>query len=82
MFCFFEQLKEKGISEKGWDSSKDLAFLEIHYVNKVINVLISLEIALYLGPDDLRVDSIGTHIVENSIEIARSAFFDPPGQKF
>lgn len=76
LFCFFDQLKSEGVSERGGKRSKVLTFLETHYAKRTINTLISLGMVLLFCPDDLRMDSIGTHLVENSIGIARSASFD------
>lgn len=76
LFCFFDRLKSEGVSERGGKRSKVLTFLETHYAKRTINTLISLGIVLLFGPNDLRTDSIGTHLVENFIGITRSASFD------
>lgn len=77
LFCHFQKLKEEGISERGGQGSPLLTFIETHYLIRLINTIISLGVSFVFGPEDLRADSIGTHLVENAIGIARSNSFDP-----
>lgn len=53
-----------------------MTFVEPHYLIRLINTIISLGVSFVFSPEDLRVDSIGTHLVENAIGIARSNSFD------
>ena len=46
-------------------------------ITQSINLIVAIGVALMFGPDNLRMDSLGTHLVENTIGIARSASFDP-----
>ena len=42
------------------------------YLKRVMHTCLALGISIYCGPTNVRLDAIGTHLVENSIGIARS----------
>ena len=49
-----------------------VTFAEPSYIKRMIHTCIALGISLVNGPQHVRLDSIGTHLVENAIGIARS----------
>ena len=54
-----------------------VGFAKPGYIKRMLNSLVALGIALSKGDDDLRLDSLGTHLVENAIGIARQDSNDP-----
>lgn len=73
----FGELHQCGVKERGGQDSDILTFAESNSVKRIINTIIALGIAIYFGPDNLRVDSVGSHLVENSIGNARAISSDP-----
>ena len=63
------------ISQRG--SNNIVIFTEELYIIRMLNTLIAFGIALVFGDDTLRMDSLGTHLVENAIGIARQDSNDP-----
>lgn len=59
------------------DESEGLTFTKSHYARRMLNTLCTFGVALNFGSDSIRMDSIGTHLVENAIGIARSTSADP-----
>ena len=55
-------------------SSGCLAILmaEPGYIKRMMHTCLAIGISMLFGPDKLRLDALGTHIVENAIGIARS----------
>ena len=49
-----------------------VAFAEPTYVKRMLHTCLALGIAINFGPEKTRLDAVGTHLVENSIGIARS----------
>ena len=49
-----------------------ITFAEPGYIKRMIHTCLALGIGLVFGPRHVRLDSIGTHLLENTIGIARS----------
>ena len=45
---------------------------EPNYIRRMIHSCLALGISLFFGPNSVRLDGIGTHLVENCIGVARS----------
>lgn len=71
------KLHEKGINQRGGKNIDIITFTEFHYAKRTLNTIVALGVAVRFGPPDLRMDAIGSHLVENSIGLARSSSFDP-----
>ena len=63
------------IGQRG--SSNIVIFTEELYIIRILNTLVAFGIALVFGEDNIRMDSLGTHLVENAIGIARQDSNDP-----
>lgn len=61
-----------GVTYRYSKSSKAITCAEPAYFKRMMHTLIAYGIALSYGPRHLRLDAIGTHLVENAIGIARS----------
>ena len=72
---------EYSISQKKKGDSNLLTIAEEHYVRRILNTLVSFGIALRFSDNRLRLDALGTHLVENLIGIARQTSFDPRWEK-
>ena len=75
------QFKKSNVTEKWTKKSSMITVAESHYFKRILNTIAGLAIAVAYGPHFIRLDSIGTHLVENAIGIARSASFDPRWEK-
>ena len=73
----FDSLKEAGVSQKAARGKAEILFSEFHYVKRMLNTLVAFGVALRFGCDNIRMDSLGTHLVENAIGIARATSSDP-----
>ena len=49
-----------------------ISMAEPGYIKRMMHTSLAIGIAMLFGPDKLRLDALGTHIVENAIGIARS----------
>ena len=49
-----------------------ITFAEPSYIMRMMHTCLAFGIAIVFGPKNLRLDSIGTHLIENTIGIARS----------
>ena len=74
MFDEFPTLAKNGILQKGTES---VTIAEAHYIKRILNSLVAFGVVLIFGDERLRTDALGTHLVENSIGIARQTSFDP-----
>ena len=70
-------LRECGIKQKGGQNIIAVTFAEEQYIIRMQNTLLAIGISLVFGYDFLRLDALGTHLVENSIGIARQTSNDP-----
>lgn len=52
-------------------------FCDSHYTRRILNTLVMFGVALTFGCENMRMDALGTHLVENSIGIARASSNDP-----
>ena len=52
-------------------------FCDSQYTRRMLNTLVMFGVALMFGCDNMRMDALGTHLVENSIGIARASSNDP-----
>ena len=73
----FDELKCHGVTQQKSDESPAITFAKSHYARRMLNTLCAFGVALQFGSDSLRMDSLGTHLVENAIGITRSTSADP-----
>ena len=52
-------------------------FCDSHYTRRILNTLVMFGVVLMFGCENMRMDALGTHLVENSIGIARASSNDP-----
>ena len=52
-------------------------FSDQQYGSRILNTLLFFGVALTFGSENMRMDALGTHLVENSIGLARAASNDP-----
>ena len=50
---------------------------DAHFIRRMLNTLAAFGVALRFGSETLRLDALGTHLVENAIGIARATSSDP-----
>ena len=81
LMCNVIELKSRGVRERGGDGIDTITFAELHYAKRILNTIVALGVAIRFGPPDLRMDAIGSHLVENSIGLARSSSYDPRWQR-
>ena len=60
------------INHRWVDGTVAVTIAEPNYVKRMMHSCLAIGICLLFGPRTLRLDAIGTHIVENSIGLARS----------
>ena len=77
LFNCFLNLEEDMPNVKHRGKDQIVTFTEPNYVRRILNSLVAFGVCLYYGDDDLRFDSLGTHLVENAIGIARQDSNDP-----
>ena len=83
--CFLHFLDEipriiqtyPSVKTKGGDGVSAVTITERSYVIRMLHTCIGLAIAVRHGPKRVRMDAIGTHLVENCIGNARAAMNDP-----
>ena len=68
-------LQEMNINQRGTEAP--VVFTEELYVIRNINTLVAFGVAFIFGDDEMRMDALGTHLVENSIGLARQDSSDP-----
>ena len=73
----FDTLQVCGVQQKPTDRHSPSTFSKAHSVKRMLNTLACFGAILFFGADKLRMDCLGTHLVENAIGIARSTSFDP-----
>ena len=74
----FQGLRQTGVIQKcASDEPCVVTFSEKHYAKRMLNTLCAFGVVIGFGSDSLRMDSIGTHLVENAIGLARSTSTDP-----
>ena len=70
-------LKQNGILQKANETSNTVTIHEEQYTLRMMNSLIATAIALLFSTDYVRIDGVGTHLVENNIGLARQTSSDP-----
>ena len=73
----YPELAEQDVSQKYTKDCSAVVFTEPPYVKRMLNTLVTFGVALCFGADNIRLDALGTHLVENAIGIARSTSNDP-----
>ena len=68
-------LQEMNINQRGTEAP--VVFTEELYVIRNINTLVAFGVAFIFGDDEMRMNALGTHLVENSIGLARQDSSDP-----
>ena len=74
MFTEIEEIKKLDIHQRGKET---VVFTEELYVIRILNSIVAFGVSLIFGEDQIRLDALGTHLVENSIGIARQDSNDP-----
>ena len=67
----FPALQDVGVAYRCSPGHSVITFNERHYSRRILNTLVAFGVCLSFGTGYLRLDSLGTHLVENSIGIAR-----------
>ena len=73
----FGALQEAGVPQNPSESNTPRTFAKAHYVKRMLNTIAAFGAVLFFGGNKTRMDSLGTHLVENAIGIARSTSADP-----
>ena len=73
----YDDLKKMKVSIKYRKEHESAVFSEPQYVHRMLNTLTVFGVVLRFGADNVRLDALGTHLVENAIGIARSTSNDP-----
>ena len=68
---------KSGFKWRGGKKSQGVTIAEMPYFRRMMHTCLGLGLALTWGPNYVRLDAIGTHLVENSIGIARSTSNSP-----
>lgn len=76
-FSLYDELEEQEVARKYTKDCSDVVFTEPQYVKRMLNTLVTFGVVLFFGADNIRLDALGTHLVENAIGIARSTSHDP-----
>ena len=71
------ELKDRKVFQKSTQNSEAVTVAEDQYLMRMLNTLAATGVALKFGSSRIRMDAIGTHLVENLIGIARQASSDP-----
>lgn len=74
----FPQLKSLGVAYRSSAARPIITFNDKHYAKRILNTLAAFGVCLGCGSSHLRLDSMGTHPVENSIGVARSGSHSDP----
>ena len=74
--CWYVEANE--LSTRSRAKTQDATtFCDAHYARRMLNTLAAFGVSLYFGCDNIRMDALGTHLVENNIGIARASSSDP-----
>lgn len=79
LFTFGEnldELKQNGVLQKAGESSSAVTIHEKQYAIRMKITLITTDLTLLFTSDFVRIDSIGTHLIENNIGLARQTSSD------
>ena len=68
----FPKLHDDGVAYRHVPGHSSITFNDKHYVKRLMNTLAAFGVCLGFSEGCVRLDSLGTHLVENSIGIARS----------
>ena len=74
----FPALHAVGVGYRCSPGHSAITFNDKHYSKRILNTLVAFGVCLSFGTGYLRLDSLGTHLVENSIGIARVASHGDP----
>ena len=66
-----------GVYSRYNKSAKSVAISEPIYFKRILHTCLAFGISLVFGPTNVRLDSIGTHLVENAIGLARTISNNP-----
>ena len=77
----YKELEKSNIALKYTKDCAAVVFCEAHFVKRMLNTLVAFGVALSFGAENIRLDALGTHLVENQIGIARSTSNDPRYQR-
>ena len=66
-----------GVYSRYKKSAKSVAITEPIYLKRILHTCLAFGISLFYGPTNVRLDSIGTHLVENAIGLARTISNNP-----
>ena len=61
-----------GVKYRGVRQARAITMAEVSYFRRMMNTCLAFGLALTSGPRNVRLDAIGTHLVENFIGVARS----------
>lgn len=73
----FPTLKQNRVLQKSRDDVDFVTIAEEQYLIRMLNTLVATAIVLIYSPRFVRMDGVGTHLVENNIGIARQTSNDP-----
>lgn len=79
IYCFYENikdLKKNGVKQKATENANIITIAEEQYIIRMLNSLVATALTLIFA-DYIRTDCVGTHLVENCIELARQTSNDP-----
>lgn len=74
---WFDFYGELAVYFKEKQESTEVTFCEPSYVKRMLNTLAAFGVSLIFGAENIRMDALGTHMVENAIGIARATSSDP-----
>ena len=74
----FPSLNAAGVACRTSASHPIITFNDNHHAKRILNTLAAFGVCLSWGSGNLRLDSMGTHPVENSIGVARAGSFSDP----
>ena len=80
IYTFYEHIEglaKEGILQKAYENSYAITISERQYLIRMLNSLIANALTLIFSSDFIRTDAVGTHLVENSIGVARQTSNDP-----
>lgn len=66
-----------GVKQRYTKGTRAVTIAERGYIKRMIHTCLAIAVSLIFGPNDMRLDAIGTHIVENMIGTARSMSNSP-----
>ena len=71
-----QEIPTDSVTRTATDCNRGDVFSRGHYVRRMLNTLCAFGVTLVFGSNSVRMDSLGTHLVENAIGIARSTSSD------